>query len=131
VPTDYYIDWSERAVHRLRTLTIADRIRVYDEGKHIKPHYETTTCAVLRNPDYYFLKGISSSRVGMYSPLYRLSTPAPFDSGCSNLYFEGVDLEDVLGVMNSLLYRFLFKGFVNHTVNSHLVFAQNRRVSIR
>jgi len=34
VPTPYFIDWSEEAVKRMKTLTIADRIRLYNEKNH-------------------------------------------------------------------------------------------------
>ena len=57
VPTDYYIDWSERAAERLRTLTIADRIAYY-ERKTIRPHYEKTTCAVCETRIIIFGKAL-------------------------------------------------------------------------
>jgi hypothetical protein len=118
VPTDYYIDWSERAVERLQTLTIADRDAYY--GKETTASNPDKVCSRFQNTDYYFRKGITSSRVGMYSPSYRLSAIGPFSSGCSNLYIDESKVLVALGVMCSRIYRFLFKGFVNHTVNSRV-----------
>jgi hypothetical protein len=128
VPTDYFIDWSERAVDRLRTLTIADRIRVYDEGKRIRPHYESTTCAVLRNTDYYFRTGISYSRTGQYCPTFRLGASGIFDTeGCA--VFSDVRTAKLLAVLPSRLCRFLFKNFIDHTV--HLQVEDVKKIPLR
>lgn len=103
----------------MKTYTIAQRIKDNNESKEIKGHYDTTTCAVIRSPDTYFLKGLTSSRVGMYSPTFRYATDTVYDSGCSNI-FSILDRDLLLGVLASKIYKLLFKAFVNHTVNSQV-----------
>ncbi len=117
VPTNYFIDWSEWAVNRMKTLTIADRIREKKEKKKITPQSERSLAAVIRNPSSYFKPAINVSRVGMYSPTFRVSSNAPYDSGCNNI-FTDMDTIYLLGILCSKLYRFLFINYVNGTVNS-------------
>ena len=117
VPTNYYIDWSEWSVNRMKTLTIADRIREKKEKKKITPQSERSLAAVIRNPLSYFKPAINVSRVGMYSPTFRVSSNAPYDSGCNNI-FTDLDTIYLLGILCSKLYRFLFINYVNGTVNS-------------
>lgn len=117
VPTNYYIDWSEWAVNRMKTLTIADRIRINRERKPINTRAKNTLAAVIRSPQTYFLPAINVSRVGMYSPTFRVSSNAPYDSGCNNI-FTDLDTIYLLGILCSKLYRFLFINYVNGTVNS-------------
>lgn len=117
VPTNYYIDWSEWAVNRMKTLTIAERIRINKEKKKITARAENTLAAVIRSPQTYFLPAINVSRVGMYSPTFRVSSNAPYDSGCNNI-FTDLDTIYLMGILCSKLYRFLFINYVNGTVNS-------------
>ena len=117
VPTNYFIDWSEWSVNRMKTLTIADRIREKREKKKITPQSERSLAAVIRNPLSYFKPAINVSRVGMYSPTFRVSSNAPYDSGCNNI-FTDMDTIYLLGILCSKLYRFLFINYVNGTVNS-------------
>lgn len=117
VPTNYYIDWSEWAVNRMKSLTIADRIRINKEKKKINVRAENTLAAVIRSPQTYFLPAINVSRVGMYSPTFRVSSNAPYDSGCNNI-FTDLDTIYLMGILCSKLYRFLFINYVNGTVNS-------------
>ena len=117
VPTNYFIDWSEWSVNRMKTLTIADRIREKKEKKKITPQSERSLAAVIRNPLSYFKPAINVSRVGMYSPTFRVSSNAPYDSGCNNI-FTDMDTIYLLGILCSKLYRFLFINYVNGTVNS-------------
>ena len=117
VPTNYYIDWSEWAVNRMKSLTIADRIRINKEKKKINARAENTLAAVIRSPQTYFLPAINVSRVGMYSPTFRVSSNAPYDSGCNNI-FTDLDTIYLMGILCSKFYRFLFINYVNGTVNS-------------
>jgi hypothetical protein len=118
VQTNYFIDWSEWAVKRMKSFTIAQRIREYGENKIIKPSYETTKCAIIRSPDSYFTPAIDCSRVGAYSPTYRIATDTVFDSGCNDIYISINSREHNLGILSSRFWRFQFISFINHTVNS-------------
>ena len=43
VPTDYFIDWSTWAIQRMKSLTIADRIKIIHENKPIRSNYRSST----------------------------------------------------------------------------------------
>ena len=124
VPTPYFIDWSEKAIRRMKTLTIADIHR--KQGKSIplgREYYKTQIAALLRNKEFYFRNGITSSRVGEYSPSFRFSPNTVFDSACSNFYLNNnfkAELKIGLALLNSKIFKFFFKAFVNHTVNSQV-----------
>jgi len=119
VPTPYFIDWSEEAVKRMKTLTIADRIRLYNERKIIKPSYESVNATVIRNPDFYFEEGISFSRTGYYSPTFRVSSGTIFDTEGS-LMFPEFKLNIAIAVFSSKIFRFLVKSLIDHTVHSQI-----------
>lgn len=118
VPTNYFIDWSCEAVIKLHNYKIADRIRDKQENKIIRPEYETTNAAVLRNIADSFNYSISSSRVGEYSPTFRVSTDTLFDSGCSNIFTSFYERDNLLGFLCSKFFRYGLILNINHTVNS-------------
>ena len=117
VPTDYFIDWSEWSMKRMKSLTIAQRIQEYKENTPIKKTYETTTCAVFRNTERYFQYGITYSPTGIYSPTFRLGCGAVFGNKGSTI-FTSFNSEQVLGILNSNVYRYLLKNYRAHTVES-------------
>jgi hypothetical protein len=113
VPTNYFIDWSEWAVNRMKTLTTAERNRI--EGKE---GGNNKLCSRFQNSENYFTIAIDCSRVGAYSPTYRIGTDTVFDSGCNDIFFVKNTRELNLGILSSRLWRFQFISFINHTVNS-------------
>lgn len=120
VPTNYFIDWSEWSVKRMRNYTIAQRIREYNELKRILPSYEDTTCAVFRSPNKYFKSSISFSRTGVYSPTFRLGSSSAFDIEGSMIFQEHYSDSLLLGILSSKLFRFLNKIFIGHTVHTQV-----------
>ena len=120
VSTNYFIDWSEWAVNRMKTFTIAERIRDYNEDKAIKPNYENTTCAVFRSPDKYFTPSISFSRTGVYSPTYRIGAISAFDTEGSMIFQDYYCLESLTGILSSKLSRYIIKVFIGHTVHTQV-----------
>jgi len=120
VPTHYFIDWSKEAVHRLHAATIADVKKRWGEVSKIKPDDYSQIASYIRNSKYYFRQGLTASRVGMYSPTFRLTAPGPFDSGCSNVYSDSVERILLCGLLVSKLLRYLFIQLINHTVNSQV-----------
>jgi len=117
VVTDYFIDWCEWSMNRMKSLTIAQRIQEYKENTPIKKSYETTTCAVFRNTERYFQYGITYSPTGIYSPTFRLGCGAVFGNKGSTI-FTSFNSEQVLGILNSNVYRYLLKNYRAHTVES-------------
>jgi len=117
VVTDYFIDWSEWSMNRMKSLTIAQRIQEYKENTSIKKSYETTTCAVFRNTERYFQYGITYSPTGIYSPTFRLGCGAVFGNKGSSI-FTSFPSKKVLGTLNSKVYKYLLKNFRAHTIES-------------
>jgi hypothetical protein len=117
VPTNYFIDWSEWAVNRLKSYTIAERISDKNENKAIKQHYKTTNCAVIRSPDRYFMPSISFSRTGVYSPTFRIGSNAKFDTEGSMIFQDTYDYYDLIAVLSSKYSKFSLKCVLGHTVH--------------
>ncbi|WP_027255558.1 HsdM family class I SAM-dependent methyltransferase [Planktothrix agardhii] len=117
VVTDYFIDWSEWSMNRMKSLTIAQRIQEYKENTTIKKSYETTTCAVFRNTERYFQYGITYSPTGIYSPTFRLGCGAVFGNKGSTI-FTSFNSEQILGILNSNVYKYLLKNYRAHTIES-------------
>lgn len=111
VPTNYYIDWSEWAVKRMKTLTTAERNRL--EGLS---GGDERLCSRFQNVEYSFNKFITYSRTGIYAPTFRLNNGGAFDTKSNGLFMVG--LMGLLSLFNSNLYKFLFKTFLCHTVQA-------------
>lgn len=117
VPTDYFIDWSEWAVKRMKTYTIAQRIIDKKENKTIRKHYKQTACAVFRSPGTYFTPSISFSRTGVYSPTFRIGAYSCFDTEGSMIFQNVFDEYSLLGLLATKYTRFQLKNFIGHTVH--------------
>lgn len=113
VETNYFIDWSEWSVNRMKSLTTAERNRL--DGKD---GGNDKLCSRFQNSESYFSKAIDCSRVGAYSPTYRIATDTVFDSGCNDIYISINSREHNLAILSSRFWRFQFISFINHTVNS-------------
>ena len=95
VPTNYFIDWSQEAVKRIRTLTIKQR-----DGKG-----KDVLAAVIRNPSYYFKEGITYSTAGVYAPTFRLGVPSIFGHRGTTI-FSHFDYINMLGILCSKLFKY-------------------------
>lgn len=116
VPSDYYIDWSSWAVERMKTLTIAERIKINGERKPITEKNKKQIAAVIRNPQTYFLPTVSFSCVGVYAPSFRIGTIGPYDHDASAIVFDNMDITFAIAICSSKIVRYLIKTMVNHTV---------------
>jgi hypothetical protein len=106
VSTNYFIDWSETAIKRMKTLTIQDR-----DGSGI-----TKVCSRFQNSDSYFLESITFSWTGVYAPTYRFGLATPYDHGSSCLFSE-IDLTQIISFLVSKMGRWQARNIINHTVN--------------
>ncbi|MBK8329297.1 MAG: hypothetical protein IPL09_07475 [Bacteroidetes bacterium] len=106
VPTNYYIDWSSDSVKRMQNMTIADRIRLYNEDKTIQKHYEHTLASVKRNSQFYFVQGLTYSRTGVYSPTFRINSCSVYDVKGSFIEIAQDNLLS-LGLLSSRIVKFL------------------------
>jgi len=122
VPTNYYIDWSELAVKRMGTLTIAERIKNNHENKTITSKYKTQVAGVFRNVETYFKRGISFSDTGYYAPTFRFGSGAVYDVMGMTVFFEdkSFDVNITLAILSSKLIKCLIKNFINHTVHTQV-----------
>jgi hypothetical protein len=118
VPTPYFIDWSEGAIKRMKTLTIADVHR--KQGKQIpleREYYKTQIAAVFRNTDFYFKEGITISYTGYYAPMFRFKGLSIFDVGGSSIFPSVISNYLAIGVLASRIVKLFSKCFIDSTVN--------------
>jgi len=106
VPTNYFIDWSEWAVNRMKNLTIGERDRTSDNR----------ICSRFQSVEYSFLNFCTYSRTGIYAPTFRIGSSAAFDSKSNSIIFNNYLLG--LSVSNSKVFRYLYKVFLCHTVQA-------------
>lgn len=118
VPTQYYIDWSKKAVNNLQTDTVADVKRRNGEADKIQPADKTRIASRFQNQEYYFRQGVSFSPTGIYSPTFRLGGGAIFGNKGSTIFLKGFEPRVMLGILTTSLTRYLLKSFVSHTVET-------------
>jgi len=116
VPTNYYVDWSTKAVKRLKTYKIADRIRDRNENKEITKKYKNTNAAVIRNKEFYFKEGITFSITGIYAPTFRLNSMGTFDVKGSYIDTP-IDKYFCLGILTSKVLKIISKVFIYNCVD--------------
>jgi len=102
VLTPYFIDWSEQAVKRLKTL---------------KKPGTTKIASRFQNKEFYFKDGISFSITGIYAPTFRESCGGIFDVKGSGIYIERLNRNYFSGLLNSSVIRYFNKNFIQHTVD--------------
>lgn len=123
VPTDFYIDWSESAVERLKNATVKDTKTRRGQKSKIKPGDDSKRAAVFRNSDFYFSEGLTFSDSGVYAPTFRLSAGSVFDQKGS-IIIPKADAEAspkyLLGLLCSKLARYTYKVYINHSVSVHV-----------
>jgi type I restriction-modification system DNA methylase subunit len=120
VPTQYFMDWSRKAIKRLRTATIADVKRRKGNDNKIKPSDESTRAAYIRNPEFYFREGITFSRTGFYSPTFRINSSSAFDTEGSCIFTSWISTKALLAILSSKLIRYIVKCFIDHTVHTQV-----------
>lgn len=105
VPTPYFIDWSERAVRRLKTLK---------DGKG-------RIVSRFQNKEFYFREGISFSDSGIYAPTFRIFAGHLFDQkGSLIMPLSTVRIKEVLSSISSKLGKYILKNYANHSISSHV-----------
>jgi len=119
VPTEYFIDWSRDAVHRLKTATVADIKRSHGQEDKIRPNDEIKIASRFQNSEYYFREGLTFSSRGVYSPTFRLKCLGPFDKE-SSCIFTSSNITSLLGVLSSKLTKYLFRIYIQDTVSSDI-----------
>jgi hypothetical protein len=119
VPTNYFIDWSEWAIKRMKTYTIAQRIIDNDEGKTILDHYKTQVAGVFRNTETYFKKSIGFSDTGVYAPTFRYNNSSVYDVMSMSIFLDH-NIEITLGLLPSKLIRFIIKHYINHSIHTQV-----------
>lgn len=111
--TEYFIDWSEWAVNRMKTLTVREKNRL--KGKS---GGKDKLASRVQNSEFYFQRGITFSHTGIYSPTFRIGTGALFDVAGSTLFCECMPVEELLFRVNSRMWIFFFRNFANASVNA-------------
>ncbi|NBB81389.1 MAG: hypothetical protein GVY36_18440 [Verrucomicrobia bacterium] len=106
VPTNYFIDWSEWALKRLKTFTIGDR-----DG-----HERRQLCSVIRNSNSYFKRALTFSSRGVYAPTFRFNAGSVYDKESSGIFTVN-DSAVVLEILPSRMVRYLLKSVIQSTVS--------------
>lgn len=101
VKTNYYIDWSDQAVDRIKTLTGKD-------GR-LKSRFQ--------NINYYFIKGIDYSQTGIYCPTFRINSGAIFNTEATSIFCP-LEVTSLLGYLCSKMTRFFIKNFIDNSVHA-------------
>lgn len=112
VPTNYFIDLSESAIRRMRTLTLREKNRL--SGK--KGGNDKLTSR-FQNTEFYFQQGITFSYTGVYAPNFKASSGAVFDVGGSSCFDFGFATEELLPLLANKVVRHFAKACIDHTVN--------------
>jgi hypothetical protein len=97
-PVEFYVDWSEQAVTRMKALPGAR----------------------FQNSQFYFHRGVSFSSTGIYSPTFRLSHGGVFDQKGSCIFSKVLSAETLLALLSSTLMKYFVKSFINHGVDAQL-----------
>lgn len=95
IPTEYYIDWGKSSVATMKQLP-----GFRHDGRQ-----------------FYFRPGITFSHTGQYAPTFRLGSSSVFDTAGSTLFTDRIDLRLLLAILNSTTVRYLFRAFINNSVN--------------
>ena len=112
VPTNYFIDWSEQAVNRMKTLTLREKNRLYG-----KPGGNDKLTSRFQNSDSYFNIGVTFSYTGFYAPNFKISSGTVFDVGGSSCFDFGLSINGLLALMTNKVVKLFAKACVDHTVN--------------
>ena len=99
--TNYYIDWSEWAVDKIKNLLGSD-------GRP-KSRFQNTS--------YYFQEGIDYSQTGVYCPTFRSNSGAVFNTEATSI-FGSFETNSFLGLLISKITRFFIKNFIDNTVHA-------------
>lgn len=113
VPTDYYIDWSEWAVRRMKTLTLREKNQI--KGL---PGGNDRLTSRFQNQEFYFSPGLTWSDAGVYSPTIRVSGSGVFDVKGSRFVVPPDRLNATLGLVCSKIAKMWIKAVGNHTVST-------------
>jgi len=120
-PVEFYIDWSEKNVHMMKTMTIAERKKL-DGDKDIKKSDRERIASRFQNVEYYFKPGITFSPTGLYAPTYKLNSSSIFDHAGDCIFIKPefetfFSNELLLGILCSKFMRYVQKTFINNTVS--------------
>ncbi len=113
VPTDYFIDWSEAAVLRLKTLTTRQRNQAL--GKAVG---DERPCSRFQNAESYFLPAVTFSPTGQYAPTFRFHDPSVYDKEGSCIFSGAMSHHSLTALLASKLTRYFQKVAINGTVHS-------------
>jgi type I restriction-modification system DNA methylase subunit len=106
VPTDYFIDWSQTAVTRLKTKTSEK------QGGRLASRFQNFDC--------YFKEGISFSDTGFYAPTFRVGCCGVFDVMGMSVFTDEINTKYLLSILASRLIRYVIKNYINHSIHTQV-----------
>ncbi len=96
VRTTLYINWSQKSVDFMKA----------------QPHSD------LANIEFRFLKGLTYSPTGEYSPTFRLGCGGINGNKGSGIFFEDISPLPYLGLLTTPIAKYIMKSFLNHGVET-------------
>lgn len=118
-PTNYFIDWSEESITRMKTFTVQD-VKKHLGKTNITNKNKIEIASRFLNTDYFFTKGITFSFTGIYSPTYRINSNSVFQDAGSGIFTDMFPPEYLLGILCSKISKYVLKSFVNNSINSSI-----------
>jgi type I restriction-modification system DNA methylase subunit len=118
VPTQYFIDWSMNAVSRLHTATIADVKMRKCKLEKINNGDSDKISAVIRNPQYFFKRGLTFSMTGVYAPTFRENSRTLFDVKGSSIFSDVISPNVLLAILSSKTVKYIIKTLINNGIET-------------
>lgn len=116
-PTNFYIDWSQASVNRMKTFTVKD-VKKSHANLDITKKNKTEIASRFLNTDYFFKDGITFSLVGLYSPTFRINSRGIFQDMGSCIFPHSIPSKYLLGILCSKLCKYILKCYIINTVAS-------------
>lgn len=105
VPTNYFIDWSQEAVRRMKNKTSEK------QGGKIASRFQ--------NKESYFKKGLTYSDTGYYAPTFRFNSIGVFDVMGMSIFCQLNEFM-LVAVLAGKFCKYNIKNFINHTVHTQV-----------
>ena len=110
---EFFIDWSESNVQRIKTLTTFERDKQYNKKSKAT---NNKIASRFQNIENYFKPNLTVSIRGIYAPTFRLGANTIFDVMGSCIFPKTFSNEYLLGMFCSKFIKYILKCFMNNSV---------------
>ena len=110
---EFFIDWSESNVQRIKTLTTFERDKQYNKKSKAT---NNKIASRFQNIENYFKPNLTVSIRGIYAPTFRLGANTIFDVMGSCIFPKTFSNEYLLGMFCSKFIKYILKCFMNNSI---------------